>query len=314
MSNLEKELAREKEALARGLERVEMLERVWGSTNRLAEAKNEAKNEEAAGKQAVEVGDEYEASEESDDEMPSELFVDSGEVTVNLNIGGEAHAAGTKRRQQAGGGGAKRVKFEASESAQEKRRDEAGSAAGSAAETEAVKKAENEADDCLSGEETNVGDLLLESMKSELVELRKFKASALKVKAEEDSRMPSGVTIKKNGKYETRMPERAKLNRMKIQPQDSVYLAVHRQQQVIAGLKQVGKLHAAYPCMFLKPSPEIMREMPQILARIEESEAESKRVQTCEQRDQDAGEELEESEKSENKQESVHAGDGAAGV
>lgn len=98
-------------------------------------------------------------------------------------------------------------------------------------------------------------------------------------------RLPVGITKIKfkeghrtsENRFEPRLPNGTRLNRMKLGPQKSVYLAVYRQQMVICGLKKKGYLAADYPCMFAERQfrPETIEPMEYYIGQIEKAREKS---------------------------------------
>ena len=74
-------------------------------------------------------------------------------------------------------------------------------------------------------------------------------------------------------RFEPRLPNGTRLNRMKLGPQKSVYLAVFRQQMVMCGLKKAGYLAPDYPCMFSERQfqPETIAPMEYYVGQIEKA-------------------------------------------
>ena len=104
----------------------------------------------------------------------------------------------------------------------------------------------------------------------EELELERLPVGITKIKFKEGHR-------KSENRFEPRLPNGTRLNRMKLGPQKSVYLAVHRQQMVICGLKKKGYLAADYPCMFAERQfrPETIDPMEYYVGQIEKAREKS---------------------------------------
>lgn len=104
----------------------------------------------------------------------------------------------------------------------------------------------------------------------EELELERLPVGITKIKFKEGHR-------KSENRFEPRLPNGTRLNRMKLGPQKSVYLAVYRQQMVICGLKKKGYLAADYPCMFAERQfrPETIEPMEYYVGQIEKAREKS---------------------------------------